>query len=49
MTRILIVSDSPDQSREVNQRLEAELKQLKVACSVTEPIALPSNATSPSP
>lgn len=44
MTRILIVSDSLERSREVNQRLEAELELLEVDFSVTEPVALPGNA-----
>jgi hypothetical protein len=39
-TRILIVSDSLERSRAVNRRLEAELKRLKVAFSVTEPLTL---------
>lgn len=41
MTRIMIVSDSLERRREVNQRLEAELKQLKVEFTATEPVALP--------
>lgn len=49
MTRILIVSDSLERGREVDQRLEAELKHLKVDFSVTEPVALPGDAASPSP
>jgi hypothetical protein len=40
-TRILIVSDSLARSRDVNRRLEAEFKRLKVDVSVTEPVALP--------
>lgn len=49
MTRILIVSDNLEQSRKVNRRLEAELKHLEVGFSITAPVALPSNAASPSP
>jgi hypothetical protein len=49
MTSILIVSSSLDRIREVNQRLEAELKHLKVDVAVTEPVALPGTATSASP
>jgi hypothetical protein len=43
-TRILIVSDSLARSREVNRRLEAEFKRLKVNVSVTEPVALPGSS-----
>lgn len=43
-TRILIVSNSLERSCEVNQRLEAELKQLQVEFSVTEPVELPGDA-----
>lgn len=49
MTRILIVSDSLERSREVNQRLEAELEQLEVDFSVTEPVALPGDAAAAAP
>jgi hypothetical protein len=44
MTRILIVSDNLERSREVNLRLESELEQLNVDFSVTEPMLLPGNA-----
>ena len=47
ITRILIVSDSPQQNREVNQRLEAALKQLEVGFSITVPMALPDDAAPP--
>lgn len=40
LTHILVVSDSPDQSREVNRRLESRLKLLRAAFSVTMPMAL---------
>lgn len=49
MTRILIVSDSLERNREVNLRLEAELEQLNVDFSVTEPMLLPGNAALASP
>lgn len=49
MTRILIVSDSLERSREVNSRLEAELEQLNVDFSVTEPMLLPGSASGASP
>jgi hypothetical protein len=35
ITHILVVSDSPDQDREINRRLEAELKELKAGFSIT--------------
>ena len=48
VTHILVVSDSPDQSREVNGRLEGRLKQLKAGYSVTVPMALTDDGA-PSP
>jgi hypothetical protein len=47
VTRILIVSDCPELSCEVNQRLEAELENLKAEFSVSEPVALHGAAASP--
>ena len=41
LTHILVVSDSPDQDREVNRRLESRLKLLQTAFSLTVPLALP--------
>lgn len=38
VTHILVVSDSPDQSLEVNQKLEAELERLKARFSLTTPL-----------
>ena len=38
ITHILVVSDSPEQNREVNRRLEAELTELKAGFSVTAPM-----------
>ena len=35
MTHILVVSDGPEQNREVNRELEAELKGLKVGFTLT--------------
>lgn len=49
VTRILIVSDCPERSCEVNQRLETELRQLRAEFSVSEPVALPGDAATPSP
>lgn len=47
LTHILVVSDSPDQSREVNRRLESRLKLLQTAFTLTVPMALPDD-TAPS-
>jgi hypothetical protein len=46
-THILVVSDSPHQDREANRRLEAELKELQVAFSITAPMAVADGATPP--
>jgi hypothetical protein len=48
VTHILVVSDSPDQSREVNHRLESRLKLLQAKFSVTVPMSLPDDEA-PSP
>jgi hypothetical protein len=40
VTHLLVVSDSPDQSREVNRRLEGPLTQLRAGFSLTVPMAL---------
>jgi hypothetical protein len=48
VTHILVVSDSPDQSRQVNRRLEGRLKQGKAGFSLTVPMALADDAA-PSP
>lgn len=40
VTHILVVSDSPEQNREVNRRLEAKLKELKAVFSITAPMAV---------
>ena len=37
---ILVVTDSPDQKRDVNRRLEAELDRLNATFSVTVPLAV---------
>jgi hypothetical protein len=36
-THLLVVSDSPDQKRAVNVRLEAELRRITAAFSITTP------------
>ena len=45
VTHILVVSDSPDQDREVNRRMEGRLKQLKAQFSLTVPMALADDET----
>lgn len=40
VTHILVVSDSPDQRREVNRLLEDRLTQLKAGFSLTVPMVL---------
>lgn len=40
VTHILVVSDTPDQSLEANQRLEAELRALHVNYQLTVPLAV---------
>jgi len=40
ITEILVVSDSPDQDRDVNRRLEAELKNMKASFLITHPLVV---------
>ena len=47
ISHIMVVSDSPDQDREVNRRLEAELKELQAGFSLTAPMAVADDATPP--
>ena len=47
-THILVVSDSPQQNHEVNLRLEAELKALKVGYKITTPMVVAEDETEPS-
>lgn len=47
VTHILVVSDSPDQDRDVNHRLEVELKKLEAGFSITKPVAVVDDATPP--
>ena len=49
MTQILIVSDRVERNREINQKLEAELRRLKVEFDVTEPVALPGHSAAAEP
>lgn len=44
MTHILVVSDSPEQNREVNRKLEAALKELKAGFSMTAPMTVADDA-----
>ena len=49
--QILVVSDSPEQHRAVNHRLETELRRLDAHYRVTDPIAIrtPAVSTAPAP
>jgi hypothetical protein len=49
VTHILVVTDSPEQNREVNRKLEAELLQLQAGFSVTTPLAVEEDATPSAP
>jgi len=49
ITHILVVSDSPDRRREVNSRLEAELKKLRVGFSITASMQVAGGAARPPP
>jgi len=40
VTHILIVSDSPEQNHEANQKLEAKLQELNAGFAITVPIAV---------
>ena len=44
VTHILVVSDSPEQSREINRRLETELKELAVGFIKSVPMAVADDA-----
>ncbi len=41
VTHILVVSDSPDQQREINRRLEKEFGKLKTGFSLTPATSIP--------
>jgi hypothetical protein len=49
VTHILIVSDSPDQSRGVNRRLESQVERLKARYSLTAPMAVADDGPAHSP
>jgi len=45
VAHILVLSDSPDMTRDVNQRIEVELTRLGAGFSVTVPLAVPGPAS----
>jgi len=47
VTHILVVSDNPDQAREVNRELEAELTKLTADFAVTLPLAIADDESTP--
>jgi hypothetical protein len=47
MTHILIVSDDPQQGREVNRKLEAEMMTLKMGFALTVPLSVPDDRPPP--
>ena len=47
ITHILVVSDSPQQDREVNRRVEAELRDLSAGFSITAPMAVADDSVRP--
>ncbi len=49
VTHILVVSDSPDQGRGVNRRLESLLKQVNAPFSLTAPMEVPAAEVPPPP
>ncbi|HXM38658.1 MAG TPA: hypothetical protein VN908_08375 [Gemmatimonadales bacterium] len=44
ITHIMVVSDSPEQHRDVNRRLEAELQELQAGFAMTAPMAVEDDA-----
>lgn len=49
VTHILVVSDNPQQDLEVNQRLEAELRDLEAGFCITTPMAVADEPVPPPP
>ena len=49
ITHILVVSDSPEQDRSVNRKLEEELRGLNAAYSLTVPMAVLDDAATATP
>lgn len=47
VTHILVVSDNPDQTRETNRELEAELAKLTAAFKITAPLAIAEDESTP--
>lgn len=48
VSHILVVSDGPDQAREINRRIEAELTTLEAGFSVTAPMPVVDDGATPS-
>jgi len=44
VTLILVVTDTPEQDREINQKLAAEVEQLQAALLITAPLAVADDA-----
>jgi hypothetical protein len=49
VTHILVVSNSPEHSRDINDRLETELRKLRVGFSISAPLQVGDDATRPPP
>lgn len=49
VTHILVVSDSPDQDRGVNRRLEGLLSRVNASFSLTAPMEVPAAGAPPPP
>ena len=47
ITHLLVVSDDPEQDRDVNRKLEARLKVLKATFLITAPLAVPNRPVAP--
>ena len=45
ITHIMVVSDSPEQHREVNRRLEGELQELQAGFAMTAPMPVEDDAS----
>ena len=49
VTHILVVSDGPEQNLVVNERVEAELRDLEAGFSITTPLAVEGEPPPPGP
>lgn len=47
IAHILVLASSPDLTREVNQRIEAELQRMGAGFTVTVPLAIPAEGAHP--